>query len=179
MTTKGPAPDDAGRVAEVLAHRIDFFRDEARERGDRFEALGQDELIRKITGETSNSPYFYAVAWGSPPVGSSTTITTYIHNPDPDAYSGYSLFGYLFFGPINIVPDPAQAVCTPIDTQFPYSYQRLGVAAGADANATFTVPVGSSVQPGIYMANCFLLMRGSFDTGRYVDRVCVDMTVRP
>ncbi|MCW5978129.1 MAG: hypothetical protein KIT09_08625 [Bryobacteraceae bacterium] len=168
--------DDARKVAEMLLKKIEFLRNEASERRERFEALAREQLMGKIKGETSQSPYFYAQGWGGASPGGTTTYRAYVHNPDPTGYSGFWLFGHLFFGPANFIGSSDLAL-TSTDPRFTHYYQRCEVAAGSDANMNFTIDVPSGLRPGIYIGNCFLLMRNSFDVGSYHDRAAFDLTV--
>jgi hypothetical protein len=173
----GESSAEAERTVETLRAKIEYLRQEAGERRERFEALEEEQLRRKVRGQTAQSPFFFAQSWGSAAPGGSTSYTAYVHNPDPGGYSGFWLFGYLFFGPANFISDTNLALASKIDERFPYSYQRLSIAAGSDASATFTVGVGSTVAPGIYLGNCFLVLRDSFDVGTYFDRAAFDLTV--
>jgi hypothetical protein len=177
MTMAGESSAEAERTVETLRAKIEYLRQEAGERRERFEALEEEQLRRKVRGQTAQSPFFFAQSWGSAAPGGSTSYTAYVHNPDPGGYSGFWLFGYLFFGPANFISDTNLALASKIDERFPYSYQRLSIAAGSDASATFTVGVGSTVAPGIYLGNCFLVLRDSFDVGTYFDRAAFDLTV--
>jgi hypothetical protein len=174
MAVKSEA--EARKIAETLLEKVEFLRQEAHERRERFEALTIDQLLSKIMGKTSRSPHFYAQSWGSTSPGGSTTYRAYVHNPDPSGYSSYSLFGYLLFGPANFIGSSDVAL-TSVDDRFPRYYQRCGVAAGSDTSMTFTIDVPAALKPGIYIGNCFLVRRDSFDVGSYVDRAAFDLTV--
>lgn len=167
---------EARKIAESLLEKVEFLRQNAQESRERFEALTKEQMVRKIMGKTSNSPYFYAQGWGSAGPGGSTTYTAYVHNPDPSGYSGYWLFGYLVFGPANFIGNSDVAL-TSVDERFPRYCQRCGVAANSDTSLTFTIDVPAALKPGIYIGNCFLVRRESFDVGSYVDRAAFDLTV--
>jgi hypothetical protein len=64
-----------------------------------------------------------------------------------------------------------------VDTRFPRFFRSLGVAAFGNANATFTINIPFGITPGIYIGNCFLVRRDSFDVGDYFDRASFDLTV--
>jgi len=167
---------EATKIAETLLEKIEYLREEAKERQQRFEALTKEQLRKKITGKTSKSPYFYAQTWGNTSPGGSMSYAAYVHNPDPTGYSGYWLFGHVFFGPANFIVDTDVAM-TSIDERFPRYLQRCSVAAGSDANMTFAIDVPATVCSGIYIGNCFLVRRNSFDVGSYVDRAAFDLTL--
>jgi hypothetical protein len=174
MAAKSEA--EANKIAERLLEETEFLRQEAYERGERFETLTKEQLVNKLLGKTSKSPFFYAQSWGSTSPGGSTTYTAFVQNPDPVAYSGFWLFGYLFFGPSNFIGSSDVALSV-FDTRFPRFYQRCGVAANSSSNMTFTINVRSGIQTGIYVGNCFLVQRDSFDVGDYFDRAAFDLTV--
>jgi hypothetical protein len=167
---------EAERIAAGLLAEVEFLRQEAHERGERFEALGKEQLVEKLMREPLESPFFNAQGWGSTSPGGSTTYTAFVQNPDPVAYSGFFLFGYLFFGPANFIGG-SDAALTVFDERFPRFYQRCGVAANSSTSMTFAINVPSTVRPGIYLGNCFLVRRNPFDVGAYVDRAAFDLTV--
>ena len=104
------------------------------------------------------------------------SYTAFVHNPDPMGYSGYWLYGYVLFGPANFIANSDVAL-TAIDGRFPHNLQRCSVAAGSDTSMKFAIDVPSEISSGIYIGNCFLVMRNSFDVGSYVDRASFDLTV--
>lgn len=168
--------DEARKIAARLLEEIEFLRQEAAERGERFEALTREQLLGKIKGETSKSPFFFAQSWGAAPRGGSTTYTAYVSNPDPNGYGGSELLGHLFFGPSNFIGSSDLAL-TAIDPRFPHYYQSCAMAAGSTAKLTFTIDPSAGLRPGVYMGNCFLVLRGYLGVGTHLDRVAFDMTV--
>jgi hypothetical protein len=42
------------RIAAALLEKVEYLREEAKERQERFEALTNEQIVKKITGETSN-----------------------------------------------------------------------------------------------------------------------------
>jgi hypothetical protein len=173
MATK---EEEYERIAQRLFKKIEFQREEAKERRERFEALTREELLQRITGKTSKSPYFYMQSWGNAGPGGSITYRAWVHNPDPTSYSGFWLFGYLFFGPANFIIS-ADVALTTCDDRFPHYLQRCGVAADSDASMTFEIDVPATISPGIYIGNCFLVRRSSFDVGGVFDRAAFDLEV--
>ena len=167
---------EAEKIAETLLEEVEFLRQEAYERGERFEALTKEQLVSKLMSETSKSPFFNAQSWGSTSPGGSTTYTAFVQNPDSFGYSGLWLFGYLFFGPANFI-GASDVALTVFDDRFPRFYQPCGVAANSSTSMTFTVNVPSGIQTGIYIGNCFLVQRDSFDVGDYFDRAAFALTV--
>jgi len=167
---------EAREIANRLMQEIDFRANEARARGERFEQLDEPTLMRKLMGEAAHSPFFTSLSWSDGPPGGTITFTAFIHNPDPTSYSGFALFGYLLFGPANFVQSTDDALVSE-DTRFPRYWKSLGVAIGGNANAAFTVNIPTGITPGVYIGNCFLVLRNSFDVGEVFDRASFDMTV--
>jgi len=167
---------EAREIANRLMQEIDFRANEARARGERFEQLDEPTLMRKLMGEAAHSPFFTSLSWSDGPPGGTITFTAFIHNPDPTSYSGFALFGYLLFGPANFVQATDDALVSE-DTRFPRYWKSLGVATGGNANAAFTVNIPTGITPGVYIGNCFLVLRNSFDVGEVFERASFDMTV--
>lgn len=174
MAVKSQA--EARKIADTLLEKIDFLKRQAHERSERFESLSAEQLVNKIMGKTSKSPYFYFQSWGSAPPGGSASYSAGVHNPDPAGYSGFSLFGYLLFGPANFIGSSDLAL-TSVDVRFQRYFQRCAVAAGSDTTMTFTINVPATINSGIYIGNCFLVLRSPFDVGSYMDRAGFDLTV--
>ena len=103
------------------------------------------------------------------------TFTASVSNPDPVAYSGFSLFAYLLFGTSNFIVSNDSALLS-VDPRWPSYARGISVAAGATASASFAIPI-PTVQPGVYIGNCFLVLRRSFDPGSIFDRASFDLTV--
>jgi hypothetical protein len=69
----------------------------AREKGLAFASLSEDEIAKKIRGQSAGTPYIYAYEWifkTSP--GQSASFTVHVSNPDPDGYD--HVFVRVFFG---------------------------------------------------------------------------------
>jgi hypothetical protein len=175
MAVKSKA--EATKIAETLLAKIEILRQEAQKQGDRFEALTKEQLVSKIMGKTSKSPFFIGERWGAGNPGGSTNFWATVHNPDARAYSSIQLFGYLFFGPANFIASPDVAL-TSVDERFSHYYQGCEVAAGSNATMAFTIDVPAGLRPGIYMGNCFLLHSNPMGVGTYLDRTEIDLTVR-
>lgn len=162
---------------------IDQLKEEARQLGLSFSALDKEQLVKKIKGITSNSPYIFAQVWisGTTP-GSSAYYRVYIANPDPVSY--YPVFASICFGAgINFMP--AQQIGSSlkegnfnVDQGWPYrSSQPFSLAAGATTNITFNylTPVGAPL--ATYIGNC-IVWRGDYhDQGAYLDRGLFHVTL--
>ena len=62
----------AEAVKQEVAHlkqQIEVLKERARELGRAFASLDEDQLTKKVKGETSNSPFMFAQSWtsGAPP----------------------------------------------------------------------------------------------------------------
>jgi hypothetical protein len=172
----GESGAEVEKTVEALLARIQLLRQEADERGETFEALDEEQLRRKVRGETAQSPFFTSHSWvsGVPP-GSSIPYTADIYNPDPGYWS--SLLCYVFFGPANSILDPDLALASKIDERFSYSYRQTSLYSGQSATLPFTVRVASAIAPGDYLGNCFLMVRRNLDVGRYFGRASFLITI--
>jgi hypothetical protein len=168
---------EAREIARKLLEEAEFRRQEAEARGERFESLDEETLVKKIMGHTANSPFFAGQSWtiGTSP-GGTIDYTATIHNPDPTGYSGFLLFGYLFFGPANFIQN-ADTAFLAVDTRFPRFFRSLSVAAGGSADETFAITFPPGISPGVYLGNFFLLLRRTSEVGNYFDRASFYVTV--
>lgn len=146
---------------------IELLREQAQRQGLAFASLNEEELRRKIRGETSKSPYYYSQGWTAATTpGSAASVTVYYSNPDPT-------FWYvdmtMFFGLANFAADITTALAGR-HTSWPYvSATPTIVGAGATGSATFnyTTPM---VDRGTYLGNTVLWHPQTFDVGTYFDR---------
>ncbi|UCE96054.1 MAG: S8 family serine peptidase [Candidatus Bathyarchaeota archaeon] len=162
---------------ENLLEHVANLKTAAQLRGQKFESLSKKELLLKMKRKTSKSPFFFWHSWGSTTPGGTITYNVGIHNPDPVSYSGVWLFAYLLFGPANFISDSDKALLS-IDNRFPSYAKDISVSAGGSASVTFSIDVPANTKPGIYIGNCFLVKRNSFDVGDYLDRAAFDVEVK-
>ncbi|MHA6793859.1 hypothetical protein ACVGVM_10170 [Pseudonocardia bannensis] len=173
----GKSEEEIRAAAERVKQQLDFYEAEAKARGERFERLDEETLLRKLAGDEANTPFISGAAWSSSvPPGGTANFRVFIQNPDAWSYSGNFLYGYLFFGPANLVQSTDLSL-TAVDTRFPRYLHRLGVPAGGSADTTFTIVVPAGLAPGVYVANCYLVMFAWYGSGGLADRVAFDMTV--
>ncbi len=176
MATKRKVDEkEIRKEARKLTEEIESLRERAREKGLAFACLSEEELVKKIKGETSNSPYIYAQSWtsgGSP--GSSASYTVYISNPDPTSY--FPLYASICFGLGNVV-DVADAWNGRDTRWISVSSDRTFMAAGATANFTFNYNVPSGVETGTYNGNTVVWQGDWHDTGTVFDRGSFDIEV--
>ena len=162
--------------AEQVSQHLDLKEMEARSKGQRFERLDEQTLLKKLSGEEANSPFIISIGWSSAPPGGTTGFSVTIHNPDPFPYSEFSLFAYTVFGAANTIQSVDLSL-TAVDARFPRYWRGLGVAAGGSATASFTIAVPAGITPGVYFGNCYLVRRASFDAGQVFQRACFDLEV--
>jgi hypothetical protein len=167
---------EAREMARRFLEEAEFRRQEAEARGETFESLDEEALVKKIMGRAANTPRFQAQSMGSGPPGGTTLYTATTFNPDSREYSASELFAYLFFGPANFIQDTDTAL-TVVDTRFPRYFKGIDVAVGGSATAFFTVNIPSGITPGRYMANCVLVLRGGLDVGTCFDRAGISLKV--
>lgn len=152
------------RIAEIAQLKAD-----AAARGLAFSAPSEEQLQRKIRGETGGSPYIYSMSWtsGTYP-GSPAYYTLYAANPDPVAYG--PVFVTMFFGLGNFFDDLAEAVDAR-DTRWPYvSSEGIYLAPGANMTASFSYTTPTGLPSGTYVANSVLWKGEYHDKGVYFDR---------
>src|SRR5215813_13707835 len=99
-----PPPKMTIGAAERLATRIlqelePFARDHA-QRKQEVAILPKPQLIRRLRGETSHSPFIVSLAWfAAAQRGTTTTPSLGIFNPDPNPYAASDLFRARVLGP--------------------------------------------------------------------------------
>lgn len=161
------------REVAQLREQIEVLKELAREQGLAYSALNEDQLTKKVLGETSNSPFIFAQGWtsGTTP-GSAASYTVHVRNPDPVAY--FPFYASIFFGLGNFF-SPGEAWAGR-DTRWPeFSSDRTFFPANSDLSFSFhyTVPLG--VPLGTYNGNS-VVWRGDFhDVGVAFDRGSFDV----
>ena len=159
------------RLREITA-----FKEEAQRQGLRFACLSEENLVKKIRGDSSKSPYFYMQGWSGGMPGYSTDFFIYIANPDPIDHD--SMFVSIFFGAGNFVDDIGMALAGR-DTQWPFlTTARFSLAAGAIIEKTFTYKVPTGIPPSTYIGNAVVWKGQYLDKGFYFDRTLFDVQVR-
>jgi len=161
---------------ERRLQEIAQLREQAQGQGLAFSAPTEEQLSKKVRGETANSPYIYAQSWTSGTSGGSTAYYwQWVANPDAAYY--YPVFTTIFFGLANFLADVGEALDAR-DTRWPYvSSDGVVLAQGGTTNPkfTYTTPVG--LPPGTYLGNA-VLWRGDYhDVGQYFDRGLFQVTL--
>jgi hypothetical protein len=136
-----------------LLEQIEALREKARERNRAFDSPSEEQLAKKLRGETTNSPFFIALEWdqftnaGSP----SFFLANYV-NPDPQIRF---CFVTIFFGLAFLNGDISSAIAAR-DVRWPYVSTEI---VFLDPNATgvgeFTLMV-PYVTKGTYFGNFVL-----------------------
>jgi hypothetical protein len=162
----------AREVREELERRleeIELLKRQAQEQGLAFSAPTREQLEKKITGESSNSPYIYSMSWtsGTTP-GSPASFQVWMSNPDAAGY--YPVFASIFFGVANFFANIAEGLIAR-DDRWPYlSSQPFSLTSGATGTQSFSYTTPSTVPRSTYLGNV-LVWRGEYhDQGAYFDR---------
>jgi hypothetical protein len=109
-------------------------------------------------------------AVGRPPIRPTSVILIRMDMGVPSYWAISSSAHQTFIGSSDLA-------LTAIDPRFPHYYQSCAMAAGSTAKLTFTIDPSAGLRPGVYMGNCFLVLRGYLGVGTHLDRVAFDMTV--
>lgn len=173
MAKPNKTAEEIKREVTELQKKIEFLRQQTREYGQSFSSLTEEELARKIRGETSNSPFIYSQSWtsGTTP-GSSASYNVYVHNPDPSGY--FPVYVTIFFGLGNVI-DLGQG-WTGRDKRWPeFSSDRTSFPPNSDVQFNFSYTVPTGLPLGTYNGNA-VVWRGDFhDVGVVYDRGSFDL----
>jgi hypothetical protein len=168
------------KTAEAVKHEVDqlkkqiaALKEQAREQGQAFSSLDEEQLTKKVKGETSKSPFIYAQSWSSGTTpGSTANYTIYVRNPDPDAY--FPFYVTIFFGLGNFFA--ADEAWIGRDKRWPeFSSDRTYFPANSDRSFSFSYTVPTGLPLGTYNGNS-VLWRGEWhDVGTAFDRGSFDV----
>jgi hypothetical protein len=173
-------PEDDRVIRQEVERRlqeIQLLDQEAKDQGLRSRFLPEEELAKKIRGESSNSPYILGAAWYTPvPLGGSAGARVYVANSDPTSFS-YLLVSLFFSGVSNFLGDiglgPAGR-----NQEWPYvSTPPFSLASGSTAAQSFPYNVPTGITLGTYIGNVVLWAGFYFGQGTYLDRFFFDITV--
>src|SRR5262245_43153255 len=162
---------EAEKLADQTLKDLERFSKEAAGRKQEVALIPRADLVRKLLGQTSHSPFFVAISWfPSAPRGSTTTPSVVLFNPDPFAYLAGDLFAHAFWGPANVVPDLSDYVLA-FDPAFPRFATTLNVPPSPPSTtATISMPLPSAVAAGTYLMNWLLFLRTPFGPGTFLER---------
>jgi hypothetical protein len=167
---------EAKAELERRLEEIAQLQQQAHGQGLAFSAPTEEQLMKKIRGESGNSPYIYSQSWTSGTSGGSTAYYwLWAANPDPAGY--YPVFVTIFFGLANFFADLGEGIDAR-DTRWPYiSSDGVVLSAGATTNPRFmyTTPVG--LPAGTYLGNAVLWRGDHHDRGQYFDRGLFPITL--
>ncbi len=139
-------------AVDKLLEEIAILQDEAKQEGLVFTCLDKEDLLKKESSETSESPYAYFFAWSTPRNrGWSGLYRMYIRNPDP--ISHFWLFVTIYFGLGNIFADISQG-WVGRDTRWPtLTTSQFSLAPDASTHRTLSFTVPSNIPPSTYLGN--------------------------
>lgn len=135
-----------------------------------FSSPTPDQLRRKLGSR--NSPFVDWQSWNSSASpGGTINYNVGIYNPDPTATVW--LFGFVFVGPANLIPDVGDALGT-IDAHFPTLVQPpfagLNIPATTQSSLSYALPVPPGTPSTNYLGNTFIFQSNWHDVGTYFDR---------
>jgi hypothetical protein len=151
-----------------LLEEIELLREQTERRGLAFASLNEEELTKKIRGETSKSPFFYYQGWTSATTpGTAAYVEIGYKNPDP-TFSQICVT--IFFGLANFAADITTALAGQ-HPGWPYVSDAPTIVAANGgsgvAKFTYTTPM---VARGTYLGNGVLWQPRTLDVGTYLDR---------
>ena len=159
---------DVQEEVKQLLEEIEVRRELIMRQGLSFASLNEEELGKKLRGETSNSPFFYWQGWTSATApGSTASVQIGYRNPDPNFWE---VSVTIFFGLANFAAD-ITATLAGLQPSWPYVSDRSKFVAangGTDSAAfNYTTPM---IGRGTYNGNAVLWGPRTFDVGTYLDR---------
>lgn len=160
-------------MSEIESHRRD-----AAAKKLRFTALDEPKLRARLSPPRSGgrvvaaAPMIVWQSWSSMTTpGGSITYNVGIQNPS--ATDEVWLFGHVFVGPANFVPEIGDAVQA-VDARFPRltepSFAGLHLPANGASSLSFNLAVPTGIQPSNYIGNTLLFRADWHDVGDYLDR---------
>jgi hypothetical protein len=162
-------------VQECL-QEIERSKEEAKRLDLAFWSLTEEELLRKVRGESSNSPFIFMTSWSlSPPPGSFGTFSLSFSNPDPTNYGW--VFVTLFFGLASLAKDIALGWAGR-DTRWPaISTRPFNLPSGTTHSETIKYPVPSGLPSGTYLGTGVLWLSQFNDRGTLFERAMFDVII--
>lgn len=160
---------EVGQLKEV----IEALKEHAREQGKAFSSLSEDELTKKVRGETSKSPFIYGQSWTSGTTqGSNASYTVYVRNPDPIGY--HPVYVTIFFGLGNFFEVDQSWIGR--DKRWPeFSSDRTFLPANSNHSFSFNYTVPTGLPIGTYNGNSVLWNGNWHDVGVSFDRGSFDV----
>jgi hypothetical protein len=164
--------DEVQRRLEEIGH----LKEHAQQQGLAFSSATEEQLAKKIRGETAKSPYIYSQSWTSGTTsGSAASYRVWVANPDPTAY--FPVYVTVFFGLANFFDDLSEALDAR-DGRWPYlSSPRTFLTAGGTMSPVFNYTTPTGVPAGTYLGNAVLWAGDWHDRGTYFDRGLFDVAL--
>lgn len=164
------------RRAEKLLSEIADFEKRAKEEGLEFTSLSKKEIIDKLLGKTSKSPFIYYQGWtsGGHP-GQTRSYNVGIHNPD--SFTQVWLFVSVFFGIANFLPDIGVGLCGRYYQWPVLSSGMFNLSAGQSTTKSFSYTIPNDISLTTYLGNSVLWKWHPHDIGQYFDRGCFYLNV--
>lgn len=159
-----------------LKQEIEILRVQSRESGLAFSSLNEDELVRKVKGETSNSPFIFGQSWtsGTTP-GSAASYTVHVRNPDPVGY--FPFYATVFFGLGNFFN--TGLAWSGRDERWPaLSSTRTSLAANSNHSFNFAYTTPTGLPLGTYNGNSVIWHGSWHDIGSEYDRGSFDVRLQ-
>src|SRR5262245_40439277 len=178
MAAAKKTAEAVGREVNQLKEQIAALKEQAHQRGLAFSSLNQEQLTKKVRGETSKSPFIFAQAWTSGIQISSASGTVggfyevHVRNPDPIPY--YPFYATIFFGLGNFFAVEQGWIGR--DKRWPeFSSDQTFFPANSDRSFLFSYTVPCGLPLGTYNGNS-VVWRGEFhDVGAAFDRGSFDL----
>lgn len=162
--------------AEKILSEIANLEKKAKEEGLEFTSLSKNEIIDKLLGKTSRSPFIYLQIWtpsGQP--GQTRSYKVGIHNPDSFIQAG--LFVSVFFGIANFLPDIGVGLCGRYYQWPVLSSGMFNLGADQSTTKSFSYKIPNDIPLTTYLGNSVLWGWHPHDIGQYSDRGCFFLNV--
>jgi hypothetical protein len=175
MKTYKKTEAEVRREVAQLKEEIEILRQLAREQGLGFSSLNEEQLFKKVRGQTSKSPFSYSQGWTSATFpGNTANFTLYVRNPDPTAY--YPVFVTIFFGLGSFFG--ADQAWIGRDKRWPeFSSDRTNLAANSNQTFSFSYTLPTGLPRGTYLGNSVLWQGDWHGAGVAFERSMFDVKV--
>jgi hypothetical protein len=163
-----------------LLRDIETLREKAQQEGLGFSSLSEEELVKKIRGETSNSPFLLALTWTQEATpGDICSFSVLLYNPGTEWRDEHRIGMYLsvFFGLTNFIEDIGVALSLR-DTQWPILTSQpidLEVEEGRIITLNYTIPTDVPLTTHFGTVVFWQLWMGT--TGEIFNRYCFPVSL--
>jgi hypothetical protein len=178
MAASKKSESEVKKEKEKILKELDQMEREAKGKGLAFSRLTEEQLDKKLRGETANSPFITSQSWtsGTTP-GSAASFSVTVYNPDPTGYS--FIFVSIFFGLFNFLPneDVGEGIAGYLPA-WPYmSTPPFSLVSGASTTKTFSYITPATAPKTTYTGNAILWLGRYHDIGTYFDRTFFNVTL--